>query len=163
MCRFGSRVGQTREELAGVAAKRWRSCGARATCYRGASDRRVRSTGWARSARGAGVSDRVQQLQEETAAARDAVLALVDGLSADRFDRPSPNEGWSVKDTVAHLASIEARVRLMVQTVLDGGTWTGDRADLDAYNARCVAERRDWTPDAVVAELRRDRAADGGR
>ncbi len=100
------------------------------------------------------MSDRVQQLQDEAAAARDAVLALVDGLSTDRFDWPTANEGWSVKDTLAHLASIEARVRLMVQTVLDGGTWSGSRSDLDAYNARSVAERRAWTPEAVVAELR---------
>lgn len=100
------------------------------------------------------MTDRVQQLQEETAAARDAVLALVDGLGAADFDRPTVNEGWSAKDTVAHLGSIEARVRLMVRTVLDGGAWTGDRADLDAYNARCVDERRAWTPEAVVAELR---------
>ena len=55
------------------------------------------------------MSDRVQQMQEETAAARDAVLALVDGLSAADFDRPTVNEGWSVKDTLAHLGSIEAR------------------------------------------------------
>jgi uncharacterized protein (TIGR03083 family) len=106
------------------------------------------------------MSDRVQRLQDEAAAARDAVLTLVDGLSADQFERSTANEGWSVKDTLAHLASIEARVRLMVhtvlmvQTVLDGGTWTGSRADLDEYNARCVAERRAWTPDAVIAELR---------
>lgn len=100
------------------------------------------------------MSERVQQLQDETAAARDAVLALVDGLSAEHLDRPTTNEGWSVKDTLAHLASIEARVRLMVQTVLDGGIWSGSRSDLDAYNARCVVERRARTPEAVVAELR---------
>lgn len=100
------------------------------------------------------MSNRVRQLQEETRAARDAILALVEGLSADELNRPTTNEGWSVKDTLAHVASIEARVRLMIQTVLDGGVWTGDRADLDAYNARCVDERRAWTGDAVIAELR---------
>ena len=98
--------------------------------------------------------DRTRQLQDEAAAARDAVLALVDGLNSEQLDRPTTNEGWSVKDTLAHLGSIEARVRLMVQTVLDGGVWTGDRADLDAYNARYVAERRSWSGDAVIAELR---------
>ena len=100
------------------------------------------------------MSDRVQQLQDEAVAARDAVLALVEGLSAEQFDRPTVNEGWSVKDTLAHLASIEARVRLMLKTALDGETWSATRADLDAYNARCVAERRSWTADAVIAELR---------
>jgi uncharacterized protein (TIGR03083 family) len=98
--------------------------------------------------------DRSQQLQDEAAAARDAVLALVDGLSREQLDRPTTNEGWSIKDTLAHLGSIEARVRLMIRTVLDGGVWTGDQADLDAYNERCVAERHSWAGDAVISELR---------
>jgi uncharacterized protein (TIGR03083 family) len=102
----------------------------------------------------AGMGDRVQQLQEETAAARDAVLALVDGLSAADFGRPTVNEGWSVKDTLAHLGSIESRARTVLERGLRGETWTATRADLDAYNAGCVAERRAWTPEAVVAELR---------
>jgi hypothetical protein len=99
------------------------------------------------------MNDRGQQLHAEAAAARDAVLALVAGVSPERLDRPTVNDGWSARDTLAHLASIEARVRLMVQTVLDGGVWSGDRVDLDAYNARCVSERRSWTPEAVIAEL----------
>ena len=97
---------------------------------------------------------RNQQLCDEAEAARGAVLALVAGLDAEQLDRPTANGDWSVKDTLAHLASIEARGRLMLQTVLDGGAWITDRADLDAYNARCVAERRSWTPEAVIAELR---------
>ena len=100
------------------------------------------------------VTNRGQQLGDSAAEARNAVLALVDGLDAETFARPTANEGWSVKDTLAHLASIEARVRLMIQIVLEGGVWTGTRIDLDAYNARCVDERRAWTPAAVVAELR---------
>jgi uncharacterized protein (TIGR03083 family) len=105
---------------------------------------------------------RGEQLRDEAEEARNAVLALVDGLDAETFARPTANAGWSVKDTLAHLASIEARVRLMIQTVLEGGVWSGTRADLDAYNARCVDERRSWTPAAVVAELRETGQATSG-
>ena len=100
------------------------------------------------------MSDRRQQLVDESAAARAEALALADGLSVEELDRPTDNDGWSVKDTFAHLASIEARVRLMLQTVLDGGVWSADRADLDAYNGRSIAERRSWSPEAVLGELR---------
>jgi uncharacterized protein (TIGR03083 family) len=97
---------------------------------------------------------RSQQLCDEAETARGAVLALVTGLTAEQFRRPTASDGWSVKDTLAHLASIEARVRLMLWTVLEGGTWSADRADLDAYNARCVEERRSWSANAVLDELR---------
>lgn len=100
------------------------------------------------------VNDRRQQLLAEATDARDAVLALVEGLSEADFSRPTVNAGWSVQDEIAHLASIEARIRLMLTTVLGGGAWSADRAELDAFNARCVEERRAWTPDAVIAELR---------
>jgi uncharacterized protein (TIGR03083 family) len=104
---------------------------------------------------GVAMDDRKRQLQDEAAEARGAVLTLVEGLSEADFSRPTVNDGWSVQDEIAHLASIEARIRLMLTTVLGGGAWSADRAELDAFNARCVEERRTWTPDAVVAELRR--------
>jgi uncharacterized protein (TIGR03083 family) len=100
------------------------------------------------------VDDRRQQLLDEAADARGAVLALVEGLSQADFARPTANAGWSVKDEIAHLASIEARIRLMLAAVLSGRAWSADRAELDAFNAGCVEERRTWTAEAVIAELR---------
>ena len=100
------------------------------------------------------MTERVRELLDKTAAARNEVLSLPAGLAAEQLDRPPANEGCSVKDALAHLASYEARQRLILRTVLDGGTWTDGREDRDAYNARCVAERRAWAPDAVIAELR---------
>jgi uncharacterized protein (TIGR03083 family) len=100
------------------------------------------------------MSQRTQQLQDDAAAARAEVLDLAANLSPHQLDRPTSNDGWSVRDTLAHLSSIEARVRLMLKRVLEGGVWSGDRIDLDAYNARCISERRSWKPDAIIAELR---------
>jgi uncharacterized protein (TIGR03083 family) len=91
---------------------------------------------------------------DEAGSARAEVLAMLDSLSAEQFDAPTINEGWSVKDTAAHLASIEARVRLMLETVLNGGTWAADRADLNAFNARAVEERRSWSADTILQEIR---------
>src|SRR4051812_29687153 len=102
-----------------------------------------------RPRRRAQVNDRIQRLQNETAAARAEVLALIAGLKPAQLELPTSNDGWSVKDTLTHLSSIEARVRLMLQRVLSGGVWTGDQIDLDAYNARCISERRTWKVDAI--------------
>ena len=100
------------------------------------------------------MSERARQIVDDTAAVRGDVLALASSLSAEQLARPLPEGEWTVKDALAHLASIEARLRLMLATVLDGGVWSGNRDDLDAYNARCVEERRAWAADAVLTELR---------
>lgn len=99
------------------------------------------------------MSDRKRQLQDEIAAARGELLGLVSRLSPEQFDRSTANAGWSVKDILAHLSSIEARLRSMWQHALDGRPWPADDSSVDAYNERCVAERRPWTPQAIVAEL----------
>ena len=68
------------------------------------------------------------------------------------MDRPTSNEGWSVKDILVHLSSIEARLRSMWQYALDGRQWPADDGDVNAYNERCVAERRSRSGPALVAE-----------
>ena len=99
------------------------------------------------------MSDRKRQLQNEIAAARGEVLGLVSHLSPEQFDQSTADAGWSVKDALAHLSSIEARLRSMWQHAIDGQAWPAHDSSVDAYNDRCVAERRDWTPEAIVAEL----------
>ena len=100
------------------------------------------------------MADRKQALIESVETARREVLEGAAGFTAEQWSRASANEGWTTKDTLAHLSSIEARLRAMLQIVLDGGSWPVDAPDLDAYNARCVAERRAWPPEQVIAELR---------
>src|SRR5438067_12831355 len=100
------------------------------------------------------MADRKQALIESVETARQEVLDGAAGFTAEQWSRASANEGWSTKDTLAHLSSIEARLRAMLQLVVDGGSWPVDAPDLDAYNARCVAERRAWPPEQVIAELR---------
>jgi uncharacterized protein (TIGR03083 family) len=100
------------------------------------------------------MADRKQELIDDVEAARREVLDAVDGLTPDQWERPTTNPGWSAKDTLAHLASIESRLRQMFGLVLSGASWPADAPDLDTYNAACVAERRVWAPAQVVAELR---------
>lgn len=100
------------------------------------------------------MADRKQALIESVETARREVLDGAAAFTAEQWSRASANEGWSTKDTLAHLSSIEARLRAMLQLVLDGGSWSVNAPDLDTYNARCVAERRAWPPEQVIAELR---------
>jgi uncharacterized protein (TIGR03083 family) len=99
------------------------------------------------------VSDRKQSIRDDLVAARKEVLELVSVLTPEQFERPTANEGWSAKDTLAHLSSVDARMRSMWQHALDGQPWPAADADINVYNDRCVAERRSWPPERVIAEL----------
>ena len=100
------------------------------------------------------MTDRKQQILDDLKAARAEVLELVGRMSPAQLDLTTANEGWSVKDTLAHLSSIEVRVRSLLQHALEGRAWPADAVDLHTFNARCVAERRSWPAEAIVDELR---------
>ena len=101
------------------------------------------------------MGDRKQALLDDLAAAHGEVLAAVSALRPEQLERPSANEGWSAKDTLAHLSSIEARSRSSWELVLAGRPWPADAPDLDTYNARSVEERRGWSAQDLIAELER--------
>src|SRR5438105_12765026 len=100
------------------------------------------------------MSDQKQKLESEIAAARSEAQKVLSSLRPQDFERASPNEGWSVKDTLAHIASIEDRLRRMWQHALDGRAWPADDSDIHAYNARCVEERRSQSGPALLDELK---------
>jgi uncharacterized damage-inducible protein DinB len=80
----------------------------------------------------------------------------VDTMSADEMGQESANPGWSAKDTLAHLSSIDQRLRGQMQAAVSGQPWA-PAEDVDTFNARMVAERRSWTLDQVKAELDQSR------
>jgi len=47
------------------------------------------------------------ELRADLAAEQESIDALVAGLDDAAWDRPSPAEGWSVKDQISHLASVD--------------------------------------------------------
>jgi catechol 2,3-dioxygenase-like lactoylglutathione lyase family enzyme len=66
-------------------------------------------------------------------------------------------DGWSRKDLIAHLTSIEGRIRDQVRCAVQGDPWQVE--DIDVFNARQVALRRDWTLDRLRQELDEQAAA----
>src|SRR5215210_5822423 len=100
------------------------------------------------------MADRKQELRDDLVQARDEALAAVSGLPTEQLERASVNEAWTAKDLLAHLSSIEARLQSMCQHALDGEKWPPDDRSVDAYNARCVEERRPWPAEKLVDELR---------
>lgn len=100
--------------------------------------------------------DRLAELRAEILAAHRDLLGALDGFSAEDFQRSTPNEGWTVKDTLAHLCTIEDRLRSQIRSVLD--TIPFPTENVNDFNDRKVTERRSWTVDQLRTELEQERA-----
>lgn len=102
-------------------------------------------------------------IMDEEAARLDAHLS---GLADDEWSRPSRCEGWSVRDVVAHLATVEDYHR----ACLDGEVQAfvagfGERGatDLESANALGIADRADLTTADLVAAWRGSSAENRAR
>jgi hypothetical protein len=99
------------------------------------------------------VSDRRDELCELISATRRGALALFNELSDADVERPMSGGDWRIKDTMAHLAGVEPRLRgIWVHAVSPGG-WPPNSPTIDEYNAATVAARRDWTRQQLVDEF----------
>ena len=96
---------------------------------------------------------------EQLAADRRIVIAFARAAPPELWAKPSAIDRWTNKDLLAHLAGGNDQ---MLQTILRGVTTRADLdpkaldPDTDADNAARIAERREWTVDALIAELERD-------
>ncbi len=86
--------------------------------------------------------------------AEQAVLdAIVAGLSAERWETPSPAEGWLLRDCVAHLAEFDD----LAATVIESGRFTpGGGGQVNGLSRR-QAELRGWSTERLLAYWRESR------
>ena len=90
---------------------------------------------------------------------RTQVLGFARSVPAEAWARPSPLEGWTCKDILAHLAGgNDGMVQKILRSVV--AREPVDRSvlatDTDAENARGVEERRGWSVEELIAELEAD-------
>ncbi len=107
------------------------------------------------------------RLIDELQADAVRVEQVLRALTPTRLASGAYEQGWTVKDVVAHLASIEwtyARLFDLPTTSsethagdADSGTNSSSAVDMNAYNARQVDKRRNATVDALLTEFRRNR------
>ncbi|MDP2726594.1 MAG: DinB family protein [Dehalococcoidia bacterium] len=90
--------------------------------------------------------------------ARQELVDLSKSLSPDELKLPTRNEGWSVKDTLAHVASSEAGLVAAAVRIIDGQVSAKPGFDLHAFNQRQVEKRRESSMEELLAELEASRA-----
>ncbi len=83
--------------------------------------------------------EQIRELTEKMAQERDALLALLDGIDEQQAEVRPPEgdgeDGWSVKEQLSHLASMETMYRAWAQRALaeDNPDLRGTTADPTAY------------------------------
>jgi uncharacterized protein (TIGR03083 family) len=88
--------------------------------------------------------------------ARAEVLEFARSAPADAWSRPSPLEGWSCKDLLAHIAANTGRNThrlsedVLARRPIDIAALT---AEVDGINAVDVESRRSRSVDELIAEL----------
>jgi hypothetical protein len=77
------------------------------------------------------------------------------GLSDLQITRPGVSEGWSVRDTIAHVAWWEEEALKHLPLILAGGRpprYSVTYGGIDAFNAQMTEQKRDRSLSAVRAQ-----------
>jgi hypothetical protein len=108
-------------------------------------------------------SERAEKAIDTIKSERRRFQTFCYGLSDEELAREVPNSTWIVRDFIAHLATLDTQLQTWFQSVVDGEpdgsirNADGQPDDLDDWNDRTVAERRDWTLDKVFDEAAANR------
>jgi uncharacterized damage-inducible protein DinB len=100
---------------------------------------------------------RVQTLIGKLAAAREEILQNIEGLDEGTLTWKPGDGRWSIRETLAHLASAEGSHRQVAQAIAAGQTVDVPDFDLDTWNAARVAERRGRSMDEILEEMAAER------
>jgi hypothetical protein len=106
------------------------------------------------------LNPRLQPLVAEVRAHREHFDAFARSLDASELARPVPQSEWIVKDYISHLATIDLTVREWFRTLATGEApppsvdkpTERPAFDIDAWNNRQVAKRRDVPVGDILAE-----------
>lgn len=105
------------------------------------------------------MDERKTKLNSRLAQSRQDLLASIAELTPDELAQRAVNNGWSVQDVVAHLASAERGHQQVIAALLAGQGTRQPGFDLDAFNEAEVGARRGMTTEAVFGELAASRVA----
>ncbi|MAU02076.1 MAG: hypothetical protein CL608_33485 [Anaerolineaceae bacterium] len=103
-----------------------------------------------------------RHLVARLAAERAGLFATLLGLSEEQLTSAEPVPGWTIKDLLAHIAFWDGFHANRMQQVVDGRIQEiveiGDEADMDAFNAKLLAEQKEMPLEQAIAMLQKERS-----
>lgn len=101
-----------------------------------------------------------RELLERLDGARAELLSAIEGLGEREMSTLSVARVWTIRDILAHIGGWAVWDLAGIRSVLAGVRPDCSAIqDVDAFNARLVAERGTWSLEQIMAEMRDTRAA----
>jgi hypothetical protein len=103
-------------------------------------------------------SETIERLTQQFRTNRMRFNAFCMSLTDEELERPVPSSTYRVKDFATHLATLDPQLVHWFEAVRDGKTDQPSEADdgspfdVDRFNDRVVAERRDWSLNKIFDE-----------
>lgn len=103
---------------------------------------------------------RNQQWQQKLSKSRQALLALLDGLTPEQWETPVFSEGdtWTVKTVVSHLLDSERGMSIHIHKIRKGEETLPPGFDITRWNAGVKERVGDVSPDELFTGLAAIRA-----
>ncbi len=98
------------------------------------------------------------KLRQRLGEARAKTLSLIKDLSPAELERASTPHGWTARDILAHLALSEADHRMAIDHQDQARKLAEDGFDLNAWNARRLAEVDGLSVHEILERLAQERA-----
>src|SRR5438067_748671 len=92
-------------------------------------------------------------VRAELIAAQARLAAALDSVGPPDWARPSPNEGWSVRELLGHLATAEAGFVPLLRRMASGGGGVPDDFDPNRWNSGQLRRQSDVEPRQLRADL----------
>ena len=99
--------------------------------------------------------ERKTAIREDLEHAQSELLTVLDRVGPDEWSRPSPNEGWTVRDLLTHLATSETGFVPTLRRMGSGEGGVPSDFDPNRWNAGQLRRRADMSPEQLRAELER--------
>jgi uncharacterized protein (TIGR03083 family) len=97
--------------------------------------------------------DRTTALRRELVEAQQQLLSVLDRVGPEDWVRPSPNEGWTVRDLVTHLTTSEVGFVPTLRRMAAGEGGVPADFDPNRWNAGQLRRRGEVEPAQLRAEL----------
>jgi uncharacterized damage-inducible protein DinB len=98
-------------------------------------------------------ADEIRKIREKIEKARAQLLSAVEDLDAATWEWQPCDGRWSIRLTMAHVASAQWSHLAFAQRAATGEETRIPGFDLDAWNAAHVAERADWPIERILGDL----------
>jgi uncharacterized protein (TIGR03083 family) len=96
---------------------------------------------------------RTEGLRGDLAAARQYLLAVIARVPDAESERPVSSAGWTIRQTLAHLAGAEPSMITLCQRIIAGEGGAPPDFDLQRFNARQVEKRSQMRLAELLAAL----------